>query len=116
MNLYELIETGANVKVEVSSKDLVQFAETLIDKAKELHEINAMHDAQRKAQTAPGEEQWLTTEETAKMCKCTKTTLWSWEKHGYLVPSRLGRRKVYALADINKLLLSKGVRQQQFIQ
>lgn len=116
MNLYELIETGANVKVEVSSKDLVQFAEALIDKAKELHEINAMHEAQRREQGASGDEQWLTTDETAKMCKCTKTTLWSWEKHGYLVPSRLGRRKVYALADINKLLQSKGVKQHLFIQ
>jgi len=106
MNLYELIETGANVKVEASAKDLVQFAEILIEKAKEVHQINNRYASEVQS----GEERWLTTDEVARLCHVSTTTLWAWEKAGYLVASRLGRKKMYAFSDVDKLLHSNEFR------
>ena len=53
MNIVELIKTGANIKVEVSSNDLILFAEYILEKAKEVNALNAIKDT-------PQEEKWLT--------------------------------------------------------
>ena len=82
-----MIEAGGKMKIEVSSDDLVLFADRLIEKT-------------------PEDETWLSTDEVARMCGVCETTLWSWEKKGYLVPSRMGRKKRYALSAIQKLLSS----------
>lgn len=103
MNIVELIKTGANIKVEVSSNDLILFAEYILEKAKEVNALNAIKNT-------PQEEKWLTNEEAAELCKVSKTTLWAWDKAGYLCASKLGRRKVYALSDINNLLNSKNLK------
>lgn len=96
MDLYSMIEAGGRIKLEVTGEDLVQFAERLIEKAQEMkaHEL-----AQQ-----PTEEVWLTTKEAAEKCHVCATTLWSWAKAGYLVPARMGRQKLFALSDIQKIL------------
>lgn len=99
MDLYSLIETGGNVKFEVSATDLVKFAEVLIEKSREEKAREMEHNA------TP--EKYLTTEEAAEMCKVGKTTLWAWHKAGYLKASKLGKRKYYALSDIKRLLNEK---------
>lgn len=104
MNLAELIQTGACVKIETTTTDLINFAEYLISKTQELCAINKGLSGSDNA------ESWLTTEEASKLCKVSKATLWSWDKAGYLIPSHVGSKKVYALSDINKLLNSKNLR------
>ena len=89
-----MIEAGGKMKIEVSSDDLVLFADRLIEKAMEAKAL-------MKEQT-PEDETWLSTDEVAKMCGVCETTLWSWEKKGYLVPSRMGRKKRYALSAIRR--------------
>ena len=71
-----MIQNGAHFKVEVTSEDLVTFADRLITKSQE---IKAMELANN-----PDEEKWLTAEEAAKMCRVCATTLWSWAKSGSL--------------------------------
>ena len=34
-------------------------------------------------------------------------TLWQWQKTGYLVPAKMGRRSLYALSDIQKILATR---------
>jgi predicted ATPase len=99
MDLYSIIESGGNVKLEVKAQDLVKFAEVLIEKSQEVKAREMEHSA-----TA---EKYLTTEEAAEMCKVGKTTLWAWDKAGYLKASKLGKRKYYALSDIKRLLNEK---------
>lgn len=96
MDLYSLIEAGGHFKMEVSSEDLCKFADRLINKAQEMkaHELAAV----------PTEETWLTAKEAAKKCMVSETTLWSWAKSGYLVPSKMGNKRLYALSEINALL------------
>jgi hypothetical protein len=85
MDLYSIIESGGNVKLEVKAQDLVKFAEVLIEKSQEVKAREMEHSA-----TA---EKYLTTEEAAEMCKVGKTTLWAWDKA--------------ALSDIKRLLNEK---------
>ncbi len=96
MDLYSLIESGGRVKLEVTTEDLVKFAEKLIEKTKEMYA-----HTQEQANT---DEQWLTAEETAKLCHVSPGTLASWQKSGYLVPSKMGRRRLYAKSDIDNIL------------
>lgn len=98
MDLLSMIEAGGKMKIEVSSDDLVLFADRLIEKAMEAKALMM--------EQTPEDETWLSTDEVAKMCGVCETTLWSWEKKGYLVPSRMGRKKRYALSAIQKLLSS----------
>ena len=95
MDLLSMIEAGGKMKIEVSSDDLVLFADRLIEKAMEAKALMM--------EQTPEDETWLSTDEVSKMCGVCETTLWSWEKKGYLVPSRMGRKKRYA---IQKLLSS----------
>lgn len=97
MDLYSVIEAGGRVKFEVSGEDLVKFAEKLIEKTKEMmaHERPAATDS---------DEQWLTAAEAAEMCHISPATLATWAKSGYLVPSKMGRRRLFAKSDIDNIL------------
>lgn len=94
MDLYSMIEAGGNIKVEVSAADLCQFADKLIEKAQLMKE----HELMRQEQAAD-EEKWLSTEEACKMCGVCTTTLWAWDKAGYLRAAKVGRRKRYTLSS-----------------
>lgn len=100
MDLYSMIEAGGRVKFEVTGEDLVRFADRLIAKAMEAR------DAQIAAM--PKDETYLSTDETARLCRVSKTTLWTWEKAGYLVPAHVGKRKCYAKSQVMRLLSGNG--------
>ena len=100
MDLYSMIEVGGRIKLEVTGEDLVKFAERLIEMAQEM---KARELAQQ-----PTEKVWLTTKEAAEKCHVCATTLWAWAKAGYLVPAKMGRQKLFALSDIQKILNDRG--------
>ncbi len=113
MDLSNLINSGAQFKVEVSGYDLAKFADDLIRKAMEEQRLI---DASRQAQEAkkePGGETYLTSQEAAKMCNVCITTLWAWAKAGYLIPCKVGRSNRYALSDIQTLLANHGVHEDK---
>ncbi|PWB06092.1 DNA-binding protein [Paramuribaculum intestinale] len=100
MDIYSMIEAGGRMKFEVTGEDLCKFAEVLIEKAQEMKA--------REIAQIPTEEKWLTKKEAAAMCMVSNTTLWAWSKSGYLVPAKMGRRTLYALSDIQKILATRG--------
>ena len=53
------------------------------------------------------DETYLTTDEVIAKFHVCKTTLWTWEKNGYLIPSRWGKRKTYALSELHALMKDK---------
>lgn len=64
---------------------------------------------QTKAETmAAKEEATMSREEVETALKVCKQTLWRWEKQGYLVPRRAGKRLLYFKSDIERIL-QKGV-------
>ena len=67
MDLLSMIEAGGKMKIEVSSDDLVLFADRLIEKAMEAKALMM--------EQTPEDETWLSTDEVAKMCGVCQTTL-----------------------------------------
>ena len=94
-----MLQSGSRFRIEVDSEDLLKFADALITKSAEQREkeLTVRKQSER-------EEEWLTTEQVCKMCHCCTSTIWAWEKRGYLIPSKIGGRKRFAAADIRKLL------------
>ncbi len=90
-----LQSSGANVKLEVSGEDLLAFANDLINRAKS--ELSAQaHEAKR--------EKYLTKEEVMKICDVCDTTLWHWNKRGYLKSIKVGNKVRYRKSDLGKIL------------
>ena len=50
---------------------------------------------------------FLTAKETEGFLKTTPTTLYRWEKSGYLVPVRIGKKRMYRIEDLEKILSGK---------
>ena len=114
MDLMNLVNSGAQFKVEVTGYDLMQFADNLIKRAMEEQRIlDATRQQQESALPTGDGETYLTSQEAAKMCNVCITTLWSWAKAGYLVPCKIGRSNRYALSDIKKLMASHGTDQSK---
>ena len=94
-----MIEAGGRMNFTVTGEDLVRFAEVIVEKAA------AMRDAE--LAKMPKDETYLTTEEVVAKFHVCKTTLWTWEKNGYLIPSRWGKRKTYALSELLSVMKDK---------
>lgn len=50
--------------------------------------------------------QFITTAEVIKLLHVSRSTLWNWERNKTLAPVRAGRRKLYRVEDISRLLKS----------
>ncbi|MCM1510935.1 MAG: helix-turn-helix domain-containing protein [Clostridium sp.] len=100
MELNEIIKSGNNVMLVVSSGDLLRFADTIIEKARKDY-ANGEPLRHKEDET---EEKFLTTEEVKNIFGVCDSTLWSWHKHGLLRHRKFGRKNVYALSDIRRFM------------
>jgi hypothetical protein len=84
--------SGANVNITMTLNDLRCFLQQVIDeKEKRLQE--------------EAEETYLTRKEASMMLGgAALSTLWRWEKTGYLVPTRIGSKIFYRKSDVVNLL------------
>jgi hypothetical protein len=103
MDIMQMIDAGAQFKVELTSQDLRKFAEGLIAMAQQAKEEELLRQAEH-----DHSEEWISAADVCKMCHCCNTTLYGWEKRGYLVPAKIGGRKFYALSDVRKILSRRG--------
>ena len=89
-DILSLIESGVT-GLTLKSEDLKEFAHLLIEKAKEQLlpvMVSASHEA------------LLTKKEVLEKFHVCHTTLWNWERNGYLIPVKIGRKVSYRQADI----------------
>lgn len=93
MSIQEIIKSGANVSVTVNVFDLKEFA---------LFIINERDEEKRRSVPAP--ETYLTQDEVSAKLQVDKSTLWRWDKSGYLSKCRVGGKVRYRLSDIEKLM------------
>lgn len=100
MELNDIIKSGSNVMLVVSSSDLMRFADSLIEKARQ---TKAIEQAQRQKDDEI-EEKFLSTEEVKNIFGVCGSTLWSWHKYGRLRHRKFGRKNVYALSDIRRFM------------
>lgn len=53
------------------------------------------------------EETYLTTVQVKEMLHCTATTLWRWNKIGYLCFTKVGSKRCYKLSDVKRIMEGK---------
>ena len=97
MNIQDILSDGSNnISITVGISDLKEFGLSLIEEGR------AMGRAERVQET------YLTPDEVAKMLGVSKSTLWRWNKNGYLKHTKCGRRPFYKKSDIDKIMGSHG--------
>ena len=101
-SILSLIESGVTgLTLTLKSEDLKEFAHLLIEKAKEQLlpvMVSASHEA------------LLTKKEVLEKFNICHTTLWNWERKGYLIPVKIGRKVSYRQADIERIIIERGKR------
>ena len=101
-SILSLIESGVTgLTLTLKSEDLKEFAHLLIEKAKE-QLLPVMVSASH--------EDLLTKKEVLDKFNVCHTTLWNWERKGYLIPVKIGRKVSYRQADIERIIIERGSR------
>ena len=93
MEIKNLLNQGNNVQLVIGIADLKELFMSWQDERDNQHDF---------AQDA--EDVSLSADEVAAKLKVTKVTLWRWEKTGYLVPKKVGRKPLYLRSQIEHLL------------
>jgi len=95
VNIQELIKSGGSVAVTIEINVLKDFGDYLIDRTRrELEEV-VLSD---KAETYP------TVNQTAEILSVDLSTLWRWNKKGYLKTIEFGGGRRYKMSDIKAIL------------
>lgn len=93
MNITEIMNQGNNVQLVVNAADLKELFMTWQDERdSQLHAVQEVEDVS------------LSADEVAARLKVSKVTLWRWEKSGYLVPCKVGRKPFYLQSQVERLL------------
>ena len=95
MNLKEILQESGNVTIAVSLVDLKQFAVDIIESTKRELEDVVIAD---KAETYPSPKR------VCEILDVDASTLWRWNKRGYLCPAEVGGKRRYRMSDVNAIL------------
>lgn len=90
MNYRDLLESGANVSVTVKLDDLKAI-------------FKEVARGLKPAKQEPPPDEFLSRKEVLALLKIDSSTLWSWEKTGYIKSFPFGGRKRYKLADVEAI-------------
>ncbi|GHT28106.1 hypothetical protein AGMMS49574_01750 [Bacteroidia bacterium] len=98
MNVKELMSLGGNLIVSVNLDELRIWHD----------ELMASNEVSRPPTGKPqSQEELLTRKEVLKRLGIDASTLWRWDKAGYLVPIKFGGQKRYKASDIRALTEGK---------
>lgn len=98
MNYRDLLSSGANISITLKLEDLREIFKEMVGSVKS------------KSTDQPSEE-FLSRKEVLNLLKIDSSTLWSWEKTGYIKSYPFGGRKRYKLVDVEAIRTGrKGVR------
>lgn len=107
MNIIES-SNNANIKFEISSEDLKRFADELVHRTVNEVTLAMRYSEMQKMTEDPQDDQTdetlLTKEDVKRFFGVCDSTLWHWERKGYLVPIRIGSRVRYRESDVKKYL------------
>ena len=91
MSINEILKTGTNVQLVINALDL---KEAFLQWSEEM----------RIPDTETREESYLTAQETADKLGVDVSTLWRWDKSGYLKKIKVGNKIRYRESDVLKLM------------
>lgn len=95
INLINLVKECPGVQVTISLSDLIEANTMLIaDTKKELEQLIT----DEKSETYPSREKVM------EMLGVSQSTLWRWQKAGYLVPLNVGGKRRYKMSDVKRIL------------
>ncbi len=98
MKIEELINGGANITLAISPADLKEFAQSVADATR----------LQIEREIADGKTETLyTIEYVAEKLSVNRSTLWRWDKNGYLKVIEIGGQRRYRKSDIDRILNAK---------
>lgn len=95
MNIKNLIATGANITLTIYLQDLIEFHREVIDDTKRKLEQEIIENKAEK---------YIDRKRVKELLDVDDTTLWRWNKRGYLKCIKIGGKVRYAMSDIKKLL------------
>ena len=100
--IIEMLESGiTGLTLSLKIEDLREFAYLLIEKTKQ-QLLPVMVSASH--------ENLLTKKEVLEKFDVCHTTLWNWERKGYLIPVKIGRKISYRQADLERIIIERGSR------
>ncbi|MBV8038868.1 helix-turn-helix domain-containing protein [Bacteroides sp. AN502] len=91
MNIQNLINSGANVAVTISLLDLREWALELMNESKQEKEEDVSDN-------------YLSVGEVIDKLRVNASTLWRWDKSGYLKKLKVGGKVRYRESDVIKLM------------
>lgn len=91
MSIKEIINANANVQLVVNLMDL-----------KEL--FHEWQEEFSRSKESAYQEEYLTTDEVAKKLNCDPSTLWRWDKTGYLSKVKWCGKTRYRLSDVQRVM------------
>ena len=95
LNLIELAKKCPNLQIVITLGDLIEANSILIAEAKrELEQIIA----DEKAET------YLSRDKVKEILEISESTLWRWQKAGYLNPISIGGKRRYRKSDVKRIL------------
>lgn len=95
MDIQEILKTGANFTVSIGINDLRDWHKEVIeDTRRELEEV-VLSD---KAESYP------TVKQVAEMLNVDNSTLWRWNKKGYLKHIEFGGGRRYKMSEVKALM------------
>ena len=99
-NIMTLIESGVTgLTLTLTIEDLKAFATDMIEQAK-AQLLPVMVNA--------SQESCIPKKGVLEMFGVCPTTLWNWERSGYLVPVKMKRKILYRRADVDRLIIERG--------
>ena len=97
-NVLELAKEFPTLKLEITAEDLEGMMRKVVAEIIERYE------------NAEQSETYVTRKRTAEMLDVDLSTLWRYDKIGYLQPVQIGGKRRYKQSDIDKILAGGGVR------
>lgn len=85
---------------------LLQFANLIKQAVKDAYA--EMREEEVKTSVSNNPEEWLNKEQVKKLLGVCSTTIWQWEKQGYLIPQRFGRKARYLKSDVERVIKAEG--------
>lgn len=95
INIIDLVQQCPDVIVSIRLGDLIEANTTLVQETK--RELEAVITDQ-KTETYPS------VDKVAEILSVDKTTLWRWNRRGYLTHIEIGGKRRYKMSDIQRIL------------
>ncbi|MFQ9316790.1 helix-turn-helix domain-containing protein [Dysgonomonas mossii] len=95
MSIAELLKKDANITLAISINDLREWHKEVIQDTRKELEDAVISD---KAETYPSARQ------VSEIFGVDLSTLWRWEKKGYLVPVNVGGKRRYKMSEVKQIL------------